>query len=318
MGYSVAMLVSEFWKCNRGRYYKNGRKTSEHASYKVAFKPVLELYGDRPTAEFGPKALIACRQVLVDKGYCRKRINGHIYRIRRVWKWGVSREIVPETTWRALLSVECLKYGEAPDPAPVRPIPLEYVEAIKPKLSRQVKAMVELQLLSGARPGEICSMRSCDLIPGEVWRFVPGSHKTEHHGKRRVILLGPKCQEILKPFLKPDLQANLFSPAEARREWSARVTKRPGRRRRVLKPLRRPGEAYTTGSYGHAIQKACRKAGVPVWSPNRLRHSSGTKIRELYGVEAAQIILGHSSMNTTEIYAERDYALAAKVAREIG
>jgi site-specific recombinase XerC len=54
------------------------------------------------------------------------------------------------------------------------------------------------------------------------------------------------------------------------------------------------------------------------WSPNQLRHSRATAIRERYGIEAAQTVLGHADPRVTEIYAERDFAMAARIMREIG
>jgi site-specific recombinase XerC len=54
------------------------------------------------------------------------------------------------------------------------------------------------------------------------------------------------------------------------------------------------------------------------WSPNQLRHSAATEVRRRFGLEAAQVILGHSQANITQVYAERDYTLAARVAKEVG
>jgi site-specific recombinase XerC len=54
------------------------------------------------------------------------------------------------------------------------------------------------------------------------------------------------------------------------------------------------------------------------WFPNQLRHTAGTEIRKRYGLEAAQTVLGHSKADVTQVYAERDYALAARVAKEVG
>jgi integrase len=54
------------------------------------------------------------------------------------------------------------------------------------------------------------------------------------------------------------------------------------------------------------------------WSPNQLRHSRATLLRSLFGIEAAQVVLGHSDPKTTLIYAEADFAKAAEVARRIG
>ena len=49
-------------------------------------------------------------------------------------------------------------------------------------------------------------MRTRDIdTSGKIWEYRPESHKTEHHGKERVIFLGPRAQEIVRPFLKNNL-----------------------------------------------------------------------------------------------------------------
>ncbi len=99
-------------------------------------------------------------------------------------------------------------------------------------------------------------------------------------------------------------------------------------------PKTGPGNRYTTNTYRRAIHRAvalankkraeeAEKAGIevellPKWSPNRLRHTAATEIRRQFGLEAAQVTLGHASADVTEIYAEKDLALAAEVARKIG
>jgi integrase len=64
--------------------------------------------------------------------------------------------------------------------------------------------------------------------------------------------------------------------------------------------------------------RACKAAGVPAWSPLQLRHTAATVIRERFGVEAAQGVLGHSRVETTQVYAERLLGQAARVAKAIG
>ena len=54
------------------------------------------------------------------------------------------------------------------------------------------------------------------------------------------------------------------------------------------------------------------------WSPNQLRHAAGTEVRRLFGLEAAQVILGHAKADVTQVYAERDMATAAEIMRKIG
>src|SRR5262249_41459832 len=54
------------------------------------------------------------------------------------------------------------------------------------------------------------------------------------------------------------------------------------------------------------------------WHPNQLRHSRATEVRRPYGLEGAQGVLGHAQADVTRVYAERDLALALKVAAEVG
>ena len=89
-------------------------------------------------------------------------------------------------------------------------------------------------------------------------------------------------------------------------------------RQRKATPGRAPGERYTTASLFVAVQRACDKAGCPRWFPNQLRHLYASTIRKQFGIEATRILLGHSNIRTSEIYAERDSAVAQRVAREVG
>src|SRR5581483_2095340 len=122
------------------------------------------------------------------------------------------------------------------------------------------------------------------------------------------------------------LEAYLFSPrayveALRRRRAEQRKTKRTPselRRQRKAQPKRKPAERYNRRSYRVAIVRACQKAGVPEWSPLQLRHTAATAIRARYGVEAAKVILGHTKVETTQIYAERDLGRAQEIMAAIG
>jgi integrase len=236
---------------------------------------------------------------------------------------------VPASVYQALKAVGGLPKGrsEAREPEPVRPVSDADVDAVKPYVSRQVWAMVELQRLTGMRPGEVVAMRGRDVDrTGEVWFYTPCKHKTSHHGKSRRVALGPRAQAVLTPWLRDDETEFLFSPREAMEEF--RAGQRLGRRTplypskaaapKTSNPKQSPGGRYTTRSYYHAIGYGCRHAGVEPWHPNQLRHASATRIRQSFDLEAARAVLGHSDMKTSEIYAQRDQDRAAGVMRQIG
>ena len=288
-------------------YRKNGKPTSEISCIKTALRYLVAKCGRRRVLEFGPKAFKTVRQSMIDDGHCRTSINKHAGRIRRVFAWAVENEYCRPDVLTGLQAVKGLQAGrtEAVESAPVKPVPLAFVQAVEPYVSRPIWAMVQLQLLSGARPGEILSMRGCDLNKsGTVWEFSPQSHKTEHRGRRRIVLLGPRGVEVVREFLKANIDAYLFSPHDVR-SWKPGCT-------------RQPGERYNRDAYRVAIQRACRRAGVPPWHPHQLRHNSATELRRKFGVDAAQTILGHASIDATQIYAEMDLEKARRIIKEVG
>jgi hypothetical protein len=167
---TVNELLLAFMHHAEQRYVKNGKPTSEIRSFRVALGPVRRLYGRELVTSFGPLALVASRQQLVEAGICRRRINQHITRIRQVFKWGVAREMVPETVWRALCAVEGLRKGEALETEPVKPVAEEHVNAVEPYVTPQVWGMVQFQLWTGCRPSDACRLRTIDLNMQEsVW-----------------------------------------------------------------------------------------------------------------------------------------------------
>jgi integrase len=326
---TVNELLLDYWHFAEGYYRKNGEPTTQLDRVKRSLHPVKDLYGHTLVKDFGPLALKAVREQMIKLGWVRKYINSCIGCVKRAFKWGVENELIPSSVYHGLQAVEGLKRGRshAPESKPVRPVPDEHVDAVLPFLTRPVRAMVQVQRLTGMRPGEVVIMRLCDIDrSSNVWQYRPESHKTEHHDKERVVFLGPQAQAVIQPFLFRDPGAFLFSPKDAMSDF--RDTQRKHRKtkvqpsqqdRRKSKPRKGPGDHYTvTGSYGHAVATACRKVGVPHWHPNQLRHSKGTAVRRHYGIEAAQVTLGQANAQVTQIYAERDMALAARVAGETG
>jgi len=112
-------------------------------------------------------------------------------------------------------------------------------------------------------------MRACDLdTSGQVWVYTPSAHKTEHHDRDRKVYLGPRAQAVVKPWLRTELTAYLFSPAEAveeqrsvrRRTRKSPMTPSQRARTRKAKPKRQPTDHYTTRAYAHAVVAARRRA----------------------------------------------------------
>lgn len=369
-----------------GGHYRaaDGSPSKEQDEIKRSLGPVHKLYGATPAANFGPKALATIRNEMIALDWCRTLVNRRVGRVVRAFKWGVAQELVPVSVFEALRTVPGLQKGRtgARESDPVKPVPADHVAATLPRLNRHVRAMVELQQLTGMRPGEVCGLTLAQVDrTTEPWVYAPVSHKGSWRGKPRAIPFGPKARALIINFMVNghtppdgfegidpndpkqratrlamadayaaagrdrdavllrdvaravcvvggcvvDPAAPVFSPAREREERSVRL--RAARKtkvqpsqlaRRSKNPKRVPGTWYTPGSYSHAIRVACEKAGVPHWFPYQQRHAHASDVRKRFGLEAAGATLGHSKLSATELYCERDAALAARVAEQVG
>jgi integrase len=216
-------------------------------------------------------ALKAIRLAMIEEGQSRRYVNDNVARIKRLFKWAASEQLVPASVAQALMTVEGLRkgHGKARETAPVEPVDDAVVEATLPYLPAVVADLVRLQRLTGCRPGEILAMRPADVDrSSDVWRYTPAEHKTEHHGKRRVIFIGPQAQAVLLPYLLRDAEAYCFSPADSERK---RLAERHAKRTTPLncgtvpsaRKRRRIGKRYIIDQYRRAIARACVAAFAP-------------------------------------------------------
>jgi integrase len=256
------------------------------------------LYGQQPVVQFTPTALKAIRRQFIDNGLSVGTIKEYICIIKQIFCWGCEEESVPAEVAGALQMVKSLQAGKtsAVQYDDIEPVADAIVEKTLPHIkSQQIRDMVKVQRFISGRPQDIHNMRACDIDrSGEIWKYMPYKHKTKYRGKMRILPIGPKAQQILLSYIEKcgdDMEQFVFP---------------------------RPKLKRYDGHYNYAIACACKKAGVPHWTPNQLRHAGGTEVRDKFGLEYAQAVLGHSNMKTTEIYAKASFEKAAKVAKEIG
>jgi integrase len=357
---TIVELIVAYKRFSEGYYRKHGKITNEVTAILSAAKVVKAMYGREAASDFGPLKLQAVQQAMIRLGWCRRQINKQVGRVVRMFAWGVSREMVKADVAQALREVSGLHVGrtEARETAPVQPVDDAVVNATLDHLPPIVADMVRLQRLTGCRPEEVCLIRPCDVDTSlPIWAYRPHSHKTSHKGRERLIFIGPKGQDVLRPYLLRDKSSYCFCPAEGERKRRAeaheqRVTpigygNAPGTNK-SRNPVRPAGERYTTGSYRRAIHRGCERAfAMPkelrrrsmretaeqkalrqklarewrdkhTWHPNQLRHSAATEIRKRFGLEASQVVLGHSMADVTQVYAERDMEKAASVMAQVG
>lgn len=328
-GRRVGDVLGLFLAAAAGGERKTSAKELKHFR-RLAVHLAASKLSDRLAATFDADCLDAFRSFLTGLGHGRRHVARQCVRVRTIWRWAERKKLVPMGSWAHLQTLQ-LGTGEAHEE--VEPVPEKDLAATLPHLGRIPRAMVEVQLLSGARPGEVLKLTPAHfrtsgevkigrakLKLGPVWVAELGlDHKTGWRGYRKYLFFGPKAQAILRPFLDRPADARLFSPREATLEYLRSARRKDGSPVKVaLRRGRSPNPWYSVYSYEDAIERACKRAGVPRWSPGQLRHSAATRLAEEFGPEVARIVLGHRELAVTRAYIQDDLRRAAEAIAKAG
>ena len=91
--------------------HPDGSPTGEFANYLDAIRPLKALYGTEQAVAFGPLKLKAIQRYLAESGLARTTINYRVDKIKRIFKWAASEELIPVTVAQALKTVTGLQRG---------------------------------------------------------------------------------------------------------------------------------------------------------------------------------------------------------------
>ncbi len=267
----------------------SGKPSAERDCFKGVIKVVRGLFGSVPAVEFGPLKLRLVRERFIATGWSRKFINKQVGRLRYMFRWAASWELVPTAVADSLRTVPPLTPGEsvAPETKQRQAVPESDLNKVRAVLCQRHKDIFDLLLLTGARPGELLGLRMSDLDrSGEVWRCSLERHKNTHRGQTRTLFFNAKAQELLAGYLSDNPEAPLF---------------RTGRK-----------------TFSAAIRAACLKAEVDLFTPHALRHTTATRIADEMGTEAAQRLLGHATRAMTEHYSKAAEKQALAAVKSLG
>lgn len=281
---SVRKMAEEFLS----NLPKNFPATSqEPIPIRRSVNQMLAVQGDLDAETYSPAKFHQLRQHWIDRGLGVNTINKYHNYILQMFRWAAMMDYIPASVWHSLTTVAKLKPMRSPakDPKKVEPVELPDVEALRMHVSPMVWEIIQMQLATGMRAGEVLRMTN-GQIKDNVYR--PERHKNLWRGHKREIYLGPIARSII-----------------------ARLSEGLGPDDPIF-------HGYTSTSLWRHIDRACKKVGVPHWHPHQLRHRAGTEVREKMGLDAAQAFLGHASAKTSEIYAKLKDDLRKKASEDLG
>lgn len=161
-----------------------------------------------------------------------------------------------------------------------RPVPDEDWQVLwGERMHPRLRACLGLGFYVGLRPGEVCALRTAQLTPTRIVRFV------RKGGDEQVLewLLVAQVIANRMPGLLPDVRVLTEALSFASTHYE------------VL--------GRTTNWLYRQLQNLCRLAGVPDYTPHQLRHSAATNLLRA-GVREYEVqrIMGHASFDTTMGY----------------
>jgi len=305
----------------------------------------LKPYYHWPINDFGPDELQKIQHALVDykythgkttKHYTRQGINAIIKNIKKIWKWGLGRQLLNHKNLQSLDEVKFLRLGakNVHEKVKRKRVTEDDFKKVLSCINPIIGDMLRLIWLTAMRPYEVCNMRPFDFIrdDSECWLYIPGrdcgpvgKHKTMRFERTKVIPLTKAAQDILTKYIidfeskdfvfSPEQSVKLFLKQQSfNRKTPIHWGNRPGTNRKEH-PMITPGKKYDHNSLCRAVIRACQRAGVEKIVPYDLRRTAATGTRSLLGKEAAKVLLGHTTTETTDIYLLEEVQEAIKVAK---
>ncbi len=313
---TIAAVIDAWLAHCRRTYRKRGTVTSEVHCCASAARPLNRAYGHTLADEFDGRRFQTVRDSMMKStGWTRKTINDHCARIRRMFSWAFTEKLVPLDVVEAVERVEPLAAGRNErlrENQPVEEVPEPHILAVldsekldrSPARRKLLADMIRIQLLTGMRPGELCSLTRADIDRSQkTWKYeVRAFNKMLHKDIEREVYFGPEARAILEPYLIGDEHGAVFVLVPYR----AKAAPRP----------------VTVQFLCRAVVAACKAEKVPEWTPNQLRHNRATQIMDAYEDDsAAAAVLGNTPEVARQIYVGKHRAkekVARRIAEETG
>ena len=299
----VAELCEHYLESVKARVSRCEIKSSALWLARTAIQTACEEHGYLLVDEFKSRALKAIQTRLtrtpckVSAGrfrdcpspppLSRTEINRRINEIRKIFRWGISEELVPAQIKLSHESVAGLRRGSARETDPREPASVEDVRRVVDYFlnssdQNHFGLLVNFMLHTGCRPGEAVAIRLNDIKGTPPSWIVLRKHKTSNStGKPREIPLGPSTGRMVDC---------------ARRHWPTFEPSRP----LFCRPLPN-GDlvALTTNGLLQAVRKACRALECSHFCPYQIRHTTAQLVLNECGSEAVtSALLGHSPSST--------------------
>lgn len=323
---TIGELIVSFLNWAEAYYVKDGKLTSQLSRIHMAMRPLNKHFGALPADQFGPLKLRTLRDLYVAHGYVRSTVNAFVFLVQKMFRHGVDHEMFDERVYWKLKSITSIEEGKAtavgqpiaPDRPRRQPVSVEKQEAVRSRVQPMVRDLIDLQLFSDARSGELVKLTTAMLDRStDVWTANLKSHKTSRHGHTRTLYFGPKSQLILRRYVNDAAKDRRLFPI-TRCAYCRAITRACDVAFGMPVHLRKIPRKLAEAEKVKLRKEASEWRAENCWTPHWLRHTTTTRVVDEFDEESAQVMAGHSKAETTRGYTSFAQAKAFEVARKIG
>jgi len=268
---------------------EEGCSQSTIKAYRYDLNKLIELVGDVSLdSPFVRQKIRLFLKKLKEKNYTKKAIARKIASLKSLFKFLTLNEIIPKDpmttikTPKIKIEESLPKFLDFPDIEKIL-TDLKDSRKFNSRKSQRYYLIVRLLYSTMARVSELCNIKINDID------FIQGYLKLRGKGnKERIVPVDPGTLNLIKEDLENRIQ---YSPED----YLVVNTRNQKINPRVIQ------EDIKN------IKEKCGFSGSKVITPHVFRHTGATHLRRSgMDISELQDILGHSSPNTTRIYAKND------------
>ncbi len=250
--------------------------------------------GGRSTTELTITDLTDYMSWLKDQGLAASSISRHIVSLRMFFKFLQLESAVVDNPAELLTTPKM--WRRVPHVLSVRQID-RFLESPQPRdpLWKRDRAILELMYATGCRVSEVCDMLLANVHLSDGYCLADGKGS-----KQRMVPLGARAVEVIERYLN---------------EERSQLISRSGRLDAPWLILSRTGQRLRREAIWELVKRYAARCGISEEAtPHTLRHSFATHL--LAGgadLRLIQEMLGHASIQTTQIYTQVDSSKLKKI-----
>jgi len=257
------------------------------AAYKRDLEHFAAWLGDRSVSHLGVQDLTNYLSWLKEQGLAPSSISRHIVSLRMFFKFLQLESAIVDNPAELLATPKM--WRRVPFVLSVAQID-RFLDAPQPgdPLWKRDRAILELMYATGCRVSEVCDMLLANVHLSEFYCLAEGKGS-----KQRMVPLGARAIDVIHKYLNQERPALSKRVGESEAPWLI---------------LSRSGQRLRREAIWELVKRYVKRVGISdEATPHTLRHSFATHL--LAGgadLRLIQEMLGHASIQTTQIYTQVD------------